>query len=177
VRTRRVVLRVIDAISCAHAFFFLSFQGIPTLAGVKFIDSDMPTLTNATQLNNNYFTFYNNDPLLAGLASGYVWCVVCIVCPLVINVSFDCSSTGAISYTTIYPLVENLSKEFFLGDFPKARATQDSIFEYDNLINTYIFIIILLFSCRHNQNPSFCFCVGLEASQLLGCFLLSLIPL
>merc|ERR1712139_678941 len=67
---------------------------IPTFAGVKFIDGDMKTLTNATGVADGKLTFFNNDPLLAGLAAG---------------------SKGAISYTTIFPLARQMQRAFKAG--------------------------------------------------------------
>ena len=91
-------------------------HGIPTLAGVKYIDGDMNTFTNATGVENSSYTLFNNDPLLAGMAAG---------------------SKGAISYTTIFPMVQKMRAAYESGDMDAARKIERDIIEYGALINTY----------------------------------------
>lgn len=89
---------------------------IPTLAGVKYIDSDMKILTNATGVDNGTFTLFNNDPLLAGMVAG---------------------SKGAISYTTLFPMVRNMHVAYKNSDMGTARDIQRRLLEYDALIGKY----------------------------------------
>jgi len=91
-------------------------KAIPSFAGVKFIDSDMKTLASATGVEGGKLTFFNNDPLLAGLAVG---------------------SKGAISYTTVFPLARQMQLAFAASDFSKARDLQRTIFKYDAIISKY----------------------------------------
>lgn len=93
-----------------------ALKSIPTFAGVKFIDSDMITFTNATGVAGGNLTFFNNDPLLAGLVAG---------------------SKGAISYTTMFPLVRRMQRAFAAGLMETARQVQRSIFTYDNIVSKY----------------------------------------
>merc|ERR1719359_1776735 len=96
-------------------FSELAAKSIPTFAGVKFIDSDMKTLTNATGVSHD-LTFFNNDPLLAGLAAG---------------------SKGAISYTTVFPLAREMQRAFAAGKMEDARHFQRKIFVYDSIVSKY----------------------------------------
>jgi N-acetylneuraminate lyase len=89
---------------------------LPTLAGVKYIDPDMQTLTLATGAAKSSYVFFNNDPLLAGLAAG---------------------SMGAISYTTIFPYARKMQEAFSGGDFAKARDAERTIQEYSAIIGEY----------------------------------------
>ena len=89
---------------------------IPTLAGVKYIDSKMKTLTNATGVAGGSYTLFNNDPLLAGMAAG---------------------SKGAISYTTIFPMVAEMRDAWQTSSFTKAREIQRKISEIGSLINAH----------------------------------------
>lgn len=91
-------------------------KAIPTFAGVKYIDSDMKTLISATGVEDGQLTFFNNDPLLAGLAAG---------------------SKGAISYTTVFPLARQMQEAFVVGDLQRAQQIQRKIFEYDSVISKY----------------------------------------
>jgi N-acetylneuraminate lyase len=91
-------------------------KAIPTFAGVKYIDSDMKMLTSATGVEGGRLTFFNNDPLLAGLAVG---------------------SKGAVSYTTVFPFARQMHQAFVAGDVQKAQKIQRKIFEYDSLISKY----------------------------------------
>ena len=91
-------------------------NGIPTLAGVKYIDPDMKVLNNATGVNNGTFTLFNNDPLLAGMVAG---------------------SKGAISYTTLFPMVKRMRMAYKDGDMGTAREIQRRLLEYDALINNF----------------------------------------
>merc|ERR1711920_325654 len=78
--------------------------------------SDMKTLASATGVDGGKLTFFNNDPLLAGLAVG---------------------SKGAISYTTVFPFVQQMQQAFAASDFNKARDLQRTIFKYDAIISKY----------------------------------------
>lgn len=89
---------------------------LPTLAGIKYIDPDMNTLTSATGVADSSYTFFNNDPILAGLASG---------------------SSGAISYTTIFPYVKNLYDAFASGNYQKAQSYERTILKYDAIVGQY----------------------------------------
>ena len=89
---------------------------IPTLAGVKYIDGNMKTLTNATGVAGGKFILFNNDPLLAGMAAG---------------------ASGAISYTTLFPTVAAMHKAWASGDMDTARAAQRRLLEADALIGKY----------------------------------------
>ena len=89
---------------------------LPTLAGVKYIDPDMTVLTSATGVDQSSYVFFNNDPLLAGLASG---------------------SGGAISYTTIFPYVKQMQQAYASGNFVKAQAYQRTILEYDAVVGSF----------------------------------------
>jgi N-acetylneuraminate lyase len=89
---------------------------LPTLAGVKYIDSDMKVLTSATGVNHSSYVFFNNDPLLAGLASG---------------------SGGAISYTTIFPYVKQMQQAYAGGNFVEAQEVQRTILEYDAVVGSF----------------------------------------
>lgn len=91
-------------------------EAIPTFAGVKFIDPDMKTLAKATGVKDGNLTFFNNDPLLAGLVVG---------------------SKGAISYTTVFPLARELEQAFSAGNFEQARKLQRTILKYDAIIGKY----------------------------------------
>jgi dihydrodipicolinate synthase/N-acetylneuraminate lyase len=91
-------------------------QRIPTLAGVKYIDPDMTTLIKATGAAKDSFVFFNNDPLLAGMAAG---------------------SMGAISYTTIFPYVSHMRAAFEANDMATARDLQRTIFFYDDIVGKY----------------------------------------
>lgn len=97
-------------------FAAAAVEKIDNFAGVKYIDSDMKTLAEATGVHNGDLTFFNNDPLLAGLSVG---------------------SKGAISYTTVFPLARKMQQAFASGDFKKAQAIQRSIFTYDGIISKY----------------------------------------
>ena len=99
-----------------HDLLAQGAAAIPTLAGVKYIDGDMKTLTLAAGVDGGKFVLYNNDPLLAGLASG---------------------SKGAISYTTIFPLARQMQQAFAAGDFARAQALQRSILAYDAIIGQF----------------------------------------
>lgn len=90
-------------------------KAIPTFAGVKFIDHDMKGLTSATGVSEK-LTFFNNAPLLAGLASG---------------------SKGAIAYTTMFPLAKKMSKLFNAGKFEQARSVEREILKYEGIVNAY----------------------------------------
>jgi len=89
---------------------------LPTLAGIKYIDPDMNTLTSATGVADSSYTFFNNDPILAGLASG---------------------SSGAISYTTIFPYVKKLYDAFASGNYQKAQSYERTILKYDAIVGQY----------------------------------------
>jgi N-acetylneuraminate lyase len=91
-------------------------EKIDNFAGVKFIDPDMKTLAKATGVRDGKLFFFNNDPLLAGLAVG---------------------SKGAISFTTQFPLARSMQKAFSSGDLAGAQALQRSIFVYDGIIGKY----------------------------------------
>jgi len=91
-------------------------QKIENFAGVKYIDSDMKTLAQATGVHDGQLTFFNNDPLLAGLSVG---------------------SKGAISYTTVFPLARKMQQAFASGNFQEAQAVQRTIFAYDRIISKY----------------------------------------
>ena len=97
-------------------FLDKAMNEIPTLAGVKFIDSNMKILTNATGIENGTFTLFNNDPLLAGMVAG---------------------SKGAISYTTLFPMVKNMHVAYESGDMDTARDIQRRLLEYDEIIGQY----------------------------------------
>merc|ERR1712050_557232 len=97
-------------------FAAAAVEKIDNFAGVKYIDSDMKTLAKATGVHNGELTFFNNDPLLAGLSVG---------------------SKGAISYTTIFPLARQMQQAFASTDFTKARDIQRIIFTYDEIISKY----------------------------------------
>jgi len=88
---------------------------IPTLAGVKYIESDMKTLVKATGVARptGEYVLYNNDPLLAGLAVG---------------------SRGAISYTTIFPTVRKMQRAYSSADFASAQQHQRTVSKYDAII-------------------------------------------
>lgn len=96
-----------------------STGAIPTLAGVKYIDSDIQTLSKATGVatpSGGTYTLYQNDPLLAGLAVG---------------------TKGAISYTTIFPIVRQMATAFARGNFSEAQAQQRRIDTYDAIISKF----------------------------------------
>ena len=97
-------------------FLEAGLQKIPTLAGVKFIDPDIKTLTAATGVAGGKFTLFNNDPLLAGLAVG---------------------SKGAISYTTIFPTVRKMEQAFTAGVLDKARELQRDVFVWDGIVGKF----------------------------------------
>ena len=90
--------------------------GIPTIAGVKFIDSDMKTLTNASGVANASMTLFNNDPLLAGMVAG---------------------SKGAISYTNIFPMVRDMHAAFKSNAMEKAREIQRQILTIDMMVGKF----------------------------------------
>lgn len=99
-----------------HDFVVAASKSIPTLHGVKYIDPDMKVLAAAAGVEGGKFTFYNNDPLLAGLAVG---------------------SDGAISYTTIFPLAREMEEAFSRGDQSTAMERQVSILAYDDIIGKF----------------------------------------
>merc|ERR1719231_474754 len=96
-------------------FAVAAAKAIPTFAGVKFIDHDMKGLTSATGVSEK-LTFFNNAPLLAGLASG---------------------SKGAIAYTTMFPLAKKMSKLFNAGKFEQARSVEREILKYEGIVTAY----------------------------------------
>lgn len=97
-------------------FSELAAKEIPTFAGVKFIDSNIEMLIKATGVANGTLSFFNNEPLLAGLAAG---------------------SKGAIGYTTMFPLIRRMQEAFAAGDLVKAQEIQRNIFAYNSLVSKY----------------------------------------
>ena len=73
-------------------------------------------MTNATGVANGSFTLFNNDPLLAGMVAG---------------------SSGAISYTTIFPIVKQMYSAYAKGQMTLSRSLERQILKYNALIHEY----------------------------------------
>ena len=90
--------------------------GIPTLAGVKYVDSNQVTLANATGVAGGRFEFFIGPPFLAGIALG---------------------GRGSLCYSIECPLVKAVADALASGDWVAASAAERRLIEYQGLLSAH----------------------------------------